>query len=848
MNKIGTVDPLSLLERKDKWFLGGGKGALYAPPFPRWLESPGFWDESYFADIRLTRLFTVLFCDFAGKPVRLRGEMVSWRPDRMIFEHLSDSHKVRETRLVTEDQEWVSVFELLSGEALMAFVWSLPELKEPGYGTPWQSLLSCEVWEDGISYEFATAWPSELEPDRTGIDAERISNRGTEESKNRGMPGMLPSLSLHIALTANQPRLSHTVNLAQRHDDAPLWQTSLLPQKLRDGKLPGDSKLFVGPPPLEGLVHILQQYELQAGEPLVVSCQVSSGSPSNPAGRRGSQGNDIVAANEQAWRTYFASVPQFNSSDPYLTHAYWYRWYGLRLNTVDVSGMGSLPMRPTTCQVVEEACSREDGSGDEWAKQAADQDQAGPGTHGQAAHATTFSPFITEGIGFFRNFVTYSAQAHLREVAWMHSPQLAIGILENLAKCQRPDGSFPGHNYSCRPARDFYHADFATGTKTLSKLHPGGFNDDSLQMLVRYALYLIQERGLWVKDEPEGHPWLRMTAVLDQNETGQEYMSRYQAVSEYADQWSSFRVGGTDATTYTALLLDFITEEITDGSFLGKDGWGWCDEAERPVFALLYASSDHEAAFFCDVLEDSSRSSARPAAGFYPLLLLPGIIRWQMQHETIRERFVCEVVDRWLLSPNEFWLPKGFPATALSDPTFSADSEWKDKRLNCPWNGRSWPMVNSHLVDAIANVAREAPSSFSAASGAANREQGSRENEEGIGGGESANSDLRAKAAEALMKAITLMFHDGDPSRPNSYEHYDPFTGTPSLYRGYDDYMHSWIVDLIMRHAVGVEPGEDHIDPLPLGVDWIECTDIPHPRGRMHVRIEKDRVVECSIH
>ncbi len=800
MNKIGTQSPLSLLERKDKWFLGGGKGAIYAPPFPRWLESPGFWDESYFADIRLTRLFTVLFCDLEGRSIRFRGEMVSWRPDRMIIEHRSASHYIRETRLVTEQHEWVSVFEMVEGEPVHAFVWSLPELKEPGYGTPWQSLTACEVSEGGICFDFATAWPSELEPDRTGIDAEKISSRKTDEADSSQIQGMLPPLTLKVHLAANRPRLSYTVNLAQRHDDPPLWETSLLPQKLKGGRLSGDFKLRVGPPPVEGLVHILQQYELQANKPLVVSARISLGQDSHDLEPRGTE---VILESEGAWKAYFASVPQFSSSDPYLTNAYWYRWYGLRLNTVDIPG---LPV----CR-----------------------------SNGSQVPDAMFSPFITEGVGFFRNFVTYSAQAHLREVAWMHSPRLALGILENLGKCQREDGSFPGHNYSCRPARDFYHADFATGTKTLSKLHPGGFNDDFLQMLVRYALYLIQERGLWVKDEPEGQPWLMMTAVLDQNETGQEYMSRYQAVSEHADQWSSFRVGGTDATTYTALLLDFITEEITDGNFLGKDGRGWCDEAERPVLALLNASCDHEAAFFCDVLEDSSRSSARPAAGFYPLFLLPGITQRQLLHETIRERFAYEVVDRWLLNPNEFWLPKGFPATALSDLTFNQNAEWKDKRLNCPWNGRSWPMVNSHLVDAIANVARnlKLPTQV--------------QNQDSVGSKEPETDfeipNLRVKAGEALMKAITLMFHEDDPARPNSYEHYDPITGTPSLYRGYDDYMHSWIVDLILRHAVGVIPGEDHIDPLPLGIDWIECADIPHPRGRMQVRIERDEVVRCEV-
>ena len=50
----------------------------------------------------------------------------------------------------------------------------------------------------------------------------------------------------------------------------------------------------------------------------------------------------MFADNENAWRDYFASVPQFSSSDPHLNAAYWYRWYGLRLNTVDIP---ELPLR-----------------------------------------------------------------------------------------------------------------------------------------------------------------------------------------------------------------------------------------------------------------------------------------------------------------------------------------------------------------------------------------------------------------------------------------------------------------------------------------------------------------------
>ena len=65
-----------------------------------------------------------------------------------------------------------------------------------------------------------------------------------------------------------------------------------------------------------------------------------------------------------------------------------------------------------------------------------------------------------------------------------------------------------------------------------------------------------------------------------------------------------------------------------------------------------------------------------------------------------------------------------------------------------------------------------------------------------------------------------MMFFDGDPARPNCFEHYHPYSGLPSLYRGVDDYMHSWVNDLIIRYVCGVRPEGDRIvvDPFPFGL------------------------------
>lgn len=703
-------------------------------------------------------MFTVLFLDADARPIRFESYLKGWRPDRLTIMHYSGDVVVRERRCVTEGNAWVSEFELVTAvRPLHLFVWSLPEVRTLCHGTPWQSMTSVEATDDSMKVRFETAWPSELEPDRTGIESEMIAGGST-----MGSP-----LPIYLEYGASQVRQSWTVNLAQRHDESPLYELSVLPEKFVGGKLAEDFKPFVGTEPVEGLAHLVQHYVLDDRRPLVVACGSGLSPELARASMEDGRREDVFERSAESWRTYFRGVPQFSSSDEYLTSAYWYRWYGLRLNTVDLP----LPIHGTK---------------------------------------EIFSPFVTEGIGFFRNFVSYSAQAHLREVSWMHDPSLAVGILDNFAKVQKGDGSFPGHSYSCRPARDFYHSDIGTGMLELKYRHVGAVTKVHAQMLHRYADYLVEHRTR--SEDPTG---AAMYDVFDQNETGQEYMSRYRFASEAADKWGSFRVGGVDATVY-AMSVFSAASSFSPGEFDAKKAIHYQYLKFGAGRGLAQLSYDPEAKYFCDVLADGTRSPARPATGLYPL----------SQYAVWRNLKVPfpEIVERWFANPDEFNLAKGFPATAGSDPTFSAEGEWKEKRLNCPWSGRSWPMANSHLVDGICWAAVAANLSF-------------------LKGHQPRLAEL---AVEAFNKAIRLMFHNGDPLRPNSYEHYDPVTGVPSLYRGYDDYMHSWIVDLIMRHAVGVLRGQDEVHPLPLDVEWIECTDIPHPKGRMHVRIDKG-VVRVEI-
>jgi hypothetical protein len=189
---------------------------------------------------------------------------------------------------------------------------------------------------------------------------------------------------------------------------------------------------------------------------------------------------------------------------------------------------------------------------------------------------------------------------------------------------------------------------------------------------------------------------------------------------------------------------------------------------------------DKEDSMFYDVRpSDHWTTKVKAATGFYPFMC------------DISSTDHLSAIREHLLNKKEFWTP--FPVATLSvdNEYFSAEAEWKGKRMMCPWNGRVWPMTNSHMVEALVYSA------------------------ENLG-----DRDLRTTAADLISKYIKMMFFDSDVDRPNCYEHYNPITGAPCDYRGVDDYQHSWVADLIIKYVCGIRPMDEEnkalvVDPLP---------------------------------
>lgn len=793
------LDPFGLLERSDKWYLGGGQAAMYAPAFPKWLDTPGFWDESYFADVRLERLYCLLLLDEAGRPMTLRRAIRRWTPDRLVHIYTVEGHpalRVQEERVVTPNDTLACRFTLTNSghKAVLThlLLWSLQTKSDLPPNEYAVTVADVRRDLDALSFAHRIGYGK---PGETPADVYGWGERTAGRTQPPDSPESLPRV--FVALGGSRLPESATVNLAETSDASPLWQVSVFPEKFRNGTLAQEMQAEAGWNP-NGLLHLALHYVMEAPgkgvETVTVGASLALDRETALEHLRTDMTGDVVGQSRASWEAYFSSVPAFECSDPYLERAYWYRWYGLRLLTVDMAG--ATRTRPDALPFANGLPS-------------GDADRVFPGDRGvsgmlseAAGHAfepTTQDagiaptpasrlpyPCIFEGIGAFRSHVSYSAQCHMRETSWMRDRTLAMGSLENflanqVAREDDPnDGFLPGHLYLWRQDRGFYHADWGaaalqvyhfTGDKSfLKRIYPG---------LLRYAEYFDRERD----SEESG-----LYDVLDQGETGQEYMSRYLFADVAADSWRKIRIKGVDASCYVYSLQRTLAEFARELGHSEDADW-WDESADVTGDAVRRAMWDPEAKLFKDVRSRTwERSPYKAAVGFYPFLT-----------DIASEKHLAA----WdhLLNPRTFGTPYPVPASSADDPYFDAEAGWKGKRANCPWNGRVWPMTNSHVAEALADTARTlAP-------------------------------ELRPRAAEFIMKFVRMMFHGGDPKRPNSYEHYNPETGMPSLYRGVDDYQHSWIVDLILKQVVGIQPepgmhGELIVDPLPFGLERFRAEGI----------------------
>ena len=721
------TDPLVLLSRPDKWYLGAGDGLVWAPPFPAWHDTPGFWDDAHLLQYPVGPLFAVSFVAPGGEPLPARADATHWTPAHLTLDYLlAPGLHAREVRGAPGEQRLASEWHL---ENRSGRTWELHVVQ-------WTAVSGESVPEAGV----------ELAGEGLRL------RRRLEDRKAQAV-----EVELHYALG---PRASGRAAYRSEHS-GPTPNFALTPFYDRwpaGGGLRDEIRL--GGLDARGLVYLglcRRVVVRRHGSARFVATVRVVAAPGAVAAnvavtpRPGVPGRQAV----RSWKSFTAGVPRFRSSDEHFNRYWWYRWYGLRLNRV-------------------------------------------PAGLGQYRHDT-----VCEGIGYFHQPISYSAMCHLRELRWAATPAWAQGVAHTFLDRLRPDGSMPGRVYLDHLVQpDFYHADWGGAIGDLLDAHPDAAWLGSITpALSAYGEWLLRTR------DAEGSG---MIDVVDQYETGQEYMSRYEAVDPDADRYgweNRIRLKGIDVTLYAWRLFAFLAERVPEAAARAT----WAARAARTAEAIRNRMWDPALGMFSDVdPATGQRTRVKAAVCFYPYLT-------ELAGPAHLEGFGAH-----LFNPAEFWTPFPVPSSSADDPRFRPDAEWKGKRHVCPWNGRVWPMTNSHVIDALARVVRLHRPSWA------------------------------PQLVHLVRQFVRMLSFGGDPARPNSFEHYHPITGRASVYRGIDDYQHSWVNDLLARHVAGLLPrGAEGVlvDPLPFGgrtelrgaVVAGHTVDVAVQEGRFEVRVDGRR-------
>jgi hypothetical protein len=408
---------------------------------------------------------------------------------------------------------------------------------------------------------------------------------------------------------------------------------------------------------------------------------------------------------------------------------------------------------------------------------------------------------VCEGNGPYHMPTSFSTPAIMREARWLQDPTLARGCLKVFFENVLHNGQVPGRVYMAGNTNDFYHADWGGGFEALDAMHPDRATKKAVLMsMQRYVKWLANNR------DPEGSG---LTDITNHFEAGQEFSRRYTVIDDKADRavelLEQFRLKGIDASTFRYRMVKWlhkVADEIQEKAMANR----FQAEAEVILDTIRKKMWDEKAGLFMDLDPDNRRkTNVKAAVGFYPLAT-------DIPNPKMVERMLETLGDR-----KEFWTKYPVPSLSVSDPYYDPNGRWKGTRKNCPWNGRVWPMINSHILEGLTRWA------------------------------ERGNKKAQKLATELLKKTVAMMSGAAEGgTHANSFEHYHPETGLGSRYRGIHLYLHAYLLDNIMRIAGGfaIRYGEIQDDPfmadapdfklqgMPLGN---KVYDVERKNGRLKV-------------
>ncbi len=386
------------------------------------------------------------------------------------------------------------------------------------------------------------------------------------------------------------------------------------------------------------------------------------------------------------------------------------------------------------------------------------------------------SPAVCEGIGFKHHVTAQSAPSIMREARWLADPTYARGLIKVFFENIRQNGMVPGVlSLGSLSQANFFHADWGGGFEALDLIHSDRATKRAVLMsMQRYVKWLANNR------DPEGSG---LTDIVNHFEAGQEYSRRFTVVSEKNDKSNdeetdpeeTFRLKGVDVSVFRYRMVKFlgqVAEELQEKSMANRF------HAETEVIHDIIRKRmwDENNGIFMDIDPKSRRRTGVMAAvGFYPLAT-------DIPTPAMVDKMLSTLSNR-----KEFWTKYPVPTLSQSDPYYNADGHWKGTRLGRPNNGRTYPVVNSQIMEGLVYVA------------------------------ERGNKKAQKILGELFRRTVSMMSGELDNvDVATSFEHYSSNSGKASRFRGMDMHMGSFIMDNIFRIACGfaVRFGEVQLDPV----------------------------------
>jgi len=302
-------DRIAALARPDKWFLGGLDGVVWAPPFPRWLHKPGFWDPVHLLHHELGPCFSVALLDADGREVALEpdtrtgGHASRWRPGRLTTRWCAQAGSLS----AIEDRR------VLPGGHLQSS-WTL---------TP-----PAKGWLVAFTAQPLVATTGVRTTTGAGASAPGVTwVRTVRDRANRELP-------ITMELSGDPTPAWHRI-IASEGGSSPDWELSPFaegphpPPALAPTAASRDDA--IASEDTSGWIWVAVAVPVGGDRPISLRMRLAPGIPATGGPRRPAS---KPSRPTRPWRSFFAGFPAFRSGDPHLDRYFDYRIHGLGLNRI----------------------------------------------------------------------------------------------------------------------------------------------------------------------------------------------------------------------------------------------------------------------------------------------------------------------------------------------------------------------------------------------------------------------------------------------------------------------------------------------------------------------------------